>query len=168
MTLFRSHGRDACPISFWDLGTVGVKICGELVPHVTFGFAGPETWPAVSRGGPCMKECLKSPLASPVLAQSWSQTATDGAWFSTTALLSGRDRPLRPCVLRPRGSKPETRCTRVWRPLSQASVSSWRALESGARPDAGCIKALMPDIESAPSAFSYVVHGQRFVGGSAT
>ena len=34
MTLFRSHGRDACPISLWDLGR-------NLVPHVTFGFAGP-------------------------------------------------------------------------------------------------------------------------------
>ena len=59
---------------------------------------------------------------------------TDGACFSTTALLSGRDRPLRLCVLRPRGSEPETRRTGVWRPLSQASASSWRALASGVRP----------------------------------
>ena len=81
-----------------------------------------------------MTGCLKSPLASPVLAQSWSQTVTDGACFSTTALLSGRDRPLRLCVLRPRGSEPETRCTSVWRPLSQAPASPWRALASGVRP----------------------------------
>ena len=64
-----------------------------------------------------MTGCLESPLARPVLEQSWSQTATDGACFSTTALLSRRDRPLRLCVLRPRGSEPETRRTGVWRPL---------------------------------------------------
>ena len=81
-----------------------------------------------------MTGCLESPLASPVLAQSWSQTATDGAWFSTTALLSGRDRPLRLCVLRPRGSEPETRCTSVWRSLRQASAFSRRALANGVRP----------------------------------
>ena len=52
--------------------------------------------------------CLECPLARPVLAQSWSQTATDGAWYSTTALLSGRDRPRRLCVLRLSGSKPKT------------------------------------------------------------
>ena len=49
-------------------------------------------------GDPRMTGCLESPLARPVPAQSWSQTATDGACFSTTALLSGRDRPLRLCV----------------------------------------------------------------------
>ena len=48
MTLFMSHGRDACPISLWDLGSR--TSAGNLVPHVTFGFAGPETWPAVSCG----------------------------------------------------------------------------------------------------------------------
>ena len=46
MTLFRSHGRDDCPISLWDLGSH--TSAGNLVPHVTFGFAGPESWPAVS------------------------------------------------------------------------------------------------------------------------
>ena len=30
-------------------------------------------------GDPCMTGCLEGPLASPVLAQSWRQTATDGA-----------------------------------------------------------------------------------------
>ena len=48
MTLFRSHGRDACPISLWGLGSR--TFAGNLVPHVTFGFAGPETWPVVSCG----------------------------------------------------------------------------------------------------------------------
>ena len=48
MTLFRSHGRDACPTSLWDQG--GRTSAGNLLPHVTFGFAGLETWPAVSCG----------------------------------------------------------------------------------------------------------------------
>ena len=48
MTFFRSHGRDACPISLWDLGSH--TSAENLVPHVTFGFAGPETWAAVSCG----------------------------------------------------------------------------------------------------------------------
>ena len=48
MTLFRSHGRDACPISLWDLGSH--TSAGNLVPHVTFGFAGPDIWPVVSCG----------------------------------------------------------------------------------------------------------------------
>ena len=105
-------------------------------------------------GDPCMTGCLESPLARPVLAQSWSQTATDGACFSTTALLSGRDRPLRLCVLRPRGSEPKTRRTGVWRPLPQASASSCRALASGARPLSVTNRcrvhksANMPDLES--------------------
>ena len=62
-------------------------------------------------GNPCMTGCLEGPLASPVLAQSWSQTATDGAWSSNTALPSGRDRPRCLCVLRLSGSEPETRRT---------------------------------------------------------
>ena len=62
-------------------------------------------------GDPCMTGCLECPLASPVFAQSWSQTATDGAWYSTTALLSGRDRPRCLCVLRLSGSEPKTRRT---------------------------------------------------------
>ena len=43
----RSLGRDACPISLWDVESY---LYGKLVPHVTFGFAGPETWPVVSCG----------------------------------------------------------------------------------------------------------------------
>ena len=86
--------------------------CGTSVPC--------QLWPVVRRhgrgvlltgGDPCMTGCLECPLASPVFAQSWSQTATDGAWYSTTALLSGRDRPRCLCVLRLSGSKPKTRRT---------------------------------------------------------
>ena len=64
-----------------------------------------------AEGDPCMTGCLEGLLASPVLAQSWSQTATDGAWSSNTALLSGRDRPRCLCVLRLSGSEPKTRRT---------------------------------------------------------
>ena len=72
--------------------------------------SGPETWPW-GPGDLCMTGCLECPLASPVFAQSWSQTATDGAWYSTTALPSGRDRPRCLCVLRLSGSEPKTRRT---------------------------------------------------------
>ena len=73
----------------------------------------PETWPwgPGTGGDPCMTGCLECPLASSVFAQSWSQTATDGAWYSTTALPSGRDRPRCLCVLRLSGSEPKTRRT---------------------------------------------------------
>ena len=122
-------------------------------------------------GDPCMTGCLKRSLASPVLAQSWSQTTT--AWYSTTALLSGRDRPLRLCVLRPRGSEPDTRCTRVWRPLPQASASSWHALASGVRPLSvtnGCRvhKSANARPRIRTCSVPYVVHGQRSVGGAPT
>ena len=43
----------------------------------------------------------------------WSQTATDGAWSSTTAFLSSRDRSQCLCVLRRSGSEPKTRHTGV-------------------------------------------------------
>ena len=106
MTLFRSHGRIACPISL-GLGLRESYICGKFSAPCHFWLR----WPGdMARGilwaggNPRMTRCLESPLAIPVLAQSWSQTATDGACFSTTALLSGRDRPLCLCVLRPRGS----------------------------------------------------------------
>ena len=98
--------------------------------------------------------------------QSWSQTATDGTCFSTTALLSGRDRPLHLCVLRPRGSEPKTRRTGVWRTLPQASVSSWRALASGARPlsvtnRCRVHKSANPRPRIRTFSVHYVVHGQR-------
>ena len=123
-------------------------------------------------GDPRMTGCLESPLARPALAQSWSQTATDGACFSTTALLSGRDQPLRLCVLRPRGSEPKTRWTGVWRPPPpQVSASSWRALASGVRPLSvinRCRVQKSANARPRNRTFSvhYVVHGQRFVGGS--
>ena len=86
--------------------------CGYSVPC--------QLWPVVRRhgrgvlgtgGDPCMTGCLECPLASPVFAQSWSQTATDGAWYSSTALPSDRDRPRCLCVLRLSGSEPKTRRT---------------------------------------------------------
>ena len=83
--------------------------CGSSVPC--------QLRPVVRRHGrgvlwtPCMTGCLECPLASPVIAQSWSQTATDGGWYSTRALLSGRDRPRCLCVLRLSGSEPKTRRT---------------------------------------------------------
>ena len=122
-------------------------------------------------GDPRTTGCLESPLARLVLAQSWGQTATDGACFSTTALLSGRDRLLRLCVLRPRGSEPKTQRTGVWRPLPQASASSWRALASGVRPLSVTNRCRVHKSANARPrirTFSvpYVVHGQRFVGGA--
>ena len=45
-------------------------------------------------------------------------TATDGAWYSTTALLSSRDRSQCLCVLRRRGSESKTRQTGEWQSLS--------------------------------------------------
>ena len=75
--------------------------------------SGPETWPwdpvgwgrslhdRVSRG----LACKPSPRAK------LESDPTDGAWSSTTALLSGRDRPRCLCVLRLSGSEPETRRT---------------------------------------------------------
>ena len=126
-----------------------------------------------ARGDSCMTGCLECPLASPVLAQSWSQTATDGAWYSTTALLSGRDRPLCLCVLRPRGSEPKTRRTGVWRPPPQASASSWRALANGVRllsVTNRCWGQKSANARPRIRTFSvpYVVHVQRFVGGAPT
>ena len=91
--------------------------------------------PAVRRHGrgvlwtgsdPCMTGRLEGPLASPVFAQSWS---TDGAWSSTTALLSGRDRLRCLCVLRLSGSEPKTWRTGAYQPPSRATASPWRALE---------------------------------------
>ena len=88
--------------------------CGTSVPcqlRLAVRRHGPgATW---SGGDHCMTGCLEGPLASPVLAQSWSQTATDGAWSSTTALLSGHDRPRCLCVLRLSGSESKTRRTGV-------------------------------------------------------
>ena len=62
-------------------------------------------------GDPYMTGCLECSLAWPVLTRIWSQTATDGAWYSITVLMSGRDRPQSLC-----GSEPETRWTGECRP----------------------------------------------------
>ena len=70
-----------------------------------------------------MTGCIECPLACPVLAQSWSQTATDGAWYSTTALLSGRDRSQCLCVLRRSVSEPEIWRTGEWHPPPPTSSS---------------------------------------------
>ena len=67
-------------------------------------------------GDPDMAGCLECPLTRPVLAQSWRQTATDGAWYLTTALPSCRNRPLTICVLKRRGYEFVTRWTGEWRP----------------------------------------------------
>ena len=122
MTLFCTHGRVSGPNSLLD---------------IAYGYSVPcQFWPVVRRhgrgvlwagGDPCMTGRLEYPLAWPVLAQSWSQTATDGAWYSTTALLSGRDRSQCLCVLRRSGSEPKTRRTGVEWPPSRATASSWRA-----------------------------------------
>ena len=40
-------------------------------------------------GDPCMTGCLECPLASPVFAQSWSQTATDQGRIYYEASASG-------------------------------------------------------------------------------
>ena len=85
---------------------------------------------------------LECPLTRPVLAQSWCQTATDGTWYSTTVLPSGRDRSLCLCIIRRRDSEHETRWTWEWRLSSQAAVSPWRALilrnSTGIRNYNGC------------------------------
>ena len=91
-------------VAYWTKEVIAP--CGYSVPC--------QFWPVVRRHGrgvlwagsdPCMTGRLEYPLAWPVLAQRWSQTATDGAWYSTTALLSGRDRSQSLCVLRRSGSE---------------------------------------------------------------
>ena len=99
-----------CPSSLLDkevMAPCGTSVPSQLRPVVWRHGRG-VPW---AGGDPCMTGRLEGPLASPVLAQSWCQTATDGAWSSTTALLSGRDRPRCLCVLRLSGSELETRRT---------------------------------------------------------
>ena len=113
-----------------------------------------------------MTGCLECPLVSPVLAQSWSQTATDGAWFSTTALLSGRDRPRCLCVLRLSGSEPETRRTgSVATSLPSNSLLVARAgnVELDRYPQLmlrGQISANMPDLKPNLQALHVLFHGR--------
>ena len=80
------YGRVSSPSSLLDKAVMAP--CGTGVPC--------QLRPVVRRHGrwvlwagsdPCMTGCLECPLAlRPVLAQSGSQTDTDGAWYSTTAL----------------------------------------------------------------------------------
>ena len=102
--------------------------CGYSVPC--------QFWPVVRRHGrgvlwagsdPCMTGRLEYPLAWPVLAQRWSQTATDGAWYSTTALLSGRDRSQCLCVLRRSGSEPKLGEQELSVLPSEQQPPRWRA-----------------------------------------
>ena len=74
--------------------------------------SGPETWPwgPVGWGRSLHDRVSRGPACKPS-PRAKSQTATDGAWSSTTALLSGRDRPQCLCVLRLSGSEPKTRRT---------------------------------------------------------
>ena len=104
--------------------------------------------------------CKTSPRAK------LGSNATDGAWYSTTALLSGRDQPRCLCVKRLSGSEPKTRRTRAWRPLSRASASPWRASGCGARPLStanvvGCLNTLIcpTSIEHSASTTSFMGRG---------
>ena len=138
--------------------------CGTSVPC--------QLWPVVRRhgrgvpwagGDPCMTGCLENPLASPVIAQSWSQTATDGACFSTTALLSGRDRQRCLCVLRLSGSEPGVQERSDLPPEQQSPRGACRIC--GARPlpianVAGCINTLICLTSSEPSRVLYAVLGR--------
>ena len=105
-----THHRVSGPSSLLDqevIAPCGTSVPCQLRPEVRRHGRGV----LLTGGDPCMTGCLKCPLTSPVFAQSWSQTATDGAWYSTTAVLSGRDRPRCLCVLRLSGSEPKTRRT---------------------------------------------------------
>ena len=78
----RSRFRPSSLLDLEVMAHCGTSVLCQLRPVVRRHGCG-VLW---AGGDPCMTGCLESPLASPVLAQSWSQTATDGAWFSTTAL----------------------------------------------------------------------------------
>ena len=152
------------------LDLVVMAPCGNSVPC--------QIWPVVRRhgrgvlwagGDPCMTGCLECVLGRPVLSQSWSQTATDRAWYSTTAFLSGRDRPRRLCVIRLSGSKLGVQERSDLPPEQQPPRGARR--KCGARPlsttnVAGCINTLKCPTSIEHSASTYVVHGQRSVGGS--
>ena len=78
MTLFCTHGHISGPSSLFDqevISTCGTSVPCQLRPEVRRHGRG-VLW---AGSDPCMTGCLEGPLASPVFAQSWSQTATDGA-----------------------------------------------------------------------------------------
>ena len=116
-------------------------------------------------GDPCMTGCLEGPLASPVLAQSWSQTVTDGAWSSTTALLSGRDRPRCLCVLSLVVPSPKLGVQERSDLPPEQQPARGACQTCGARPlptanVAGCINALICPTSSEPSRVPYAVLGR--------
>ena len=117
-----THGRVSGPSSLLD--PEAMAPCGNDVPCQLRQEVPRHGRGVLWAGGdPCMTECLECSFARPVLAQSWSQTATDGAGrYSTTSLLIGRDRSQCLCVLKRRGSETETRRTGKWRPPSQAAA----------------------------------------------
>ena len=111
-----------------------------------------------------MTGCLECPLTRPVLAQGWSQTATDGAWYSTTILLSGRDRTLSLSVLRWCGSEPETRWIGEWCPrppcsslLARALVMQMLSIANSCRVK----KSAIPDLVCTYQRLFTCVHGVR-------
>ena len=97
----------------------------KLVPHVTFGYVSSETWPVVSCGRwhsvydrvSRMPAYTASPRAKLVSERYWRSLVLDNG------TLERRDRPLRLCVLRRRGSEPETRWAGEWRPLPKQQPS---------------------------------------------
>ena len=102
-------------------------------------------------GDPCKIGCLECPLARPVLAQSWCETATDGAWYSSTALLNGRDRPRCLCVLKLSASEPKlgVQGRSDLPPEEQPPRGSRRNVELDSYPQPMCLVhkcANMPDL----------------------
>ena len=86
--------------------------CGYSVPCQILT-SGPETWPwgPVGWGRSLHDRVSRGPACKPSPRAKLESDATYGAWSSTTALLSRRDRPRCLCVLRLSGSEPETRRT---------------------------------------------------------
>ena len=82
------HGRVSGPSSLLDQEVIAP--CGCSVPCQF------DQWSGDMAVGSCGLGAILHDRVS--RGQSWSQTATDGAWSSTTALLSGRDRPRCLCV----------------------------------------------------------------------
>ena len=120
-------------------------------------------------GDPGMTGCLECPLTRPVLVQSWCQTATDGAWYATTVLLSGHDRPLSPITMCPKAAWIRTRNSvdrGVVLPPPESAASSWRVLVMRRRPISianSCMvkKSAMPGFVCTQQRPLTFVHGIR-------
>ena len=133
--------------------------------------SGPEIWPwgPVGWGRSLHDRVSRGPACKPSPRANWSQTATDGAWSSTTALLSGRDRPRCLCALRLSGSEPKTRRTgsvATSLPSNSLLVARAQARPLSTANVAGGRNPLICPTSIEHSASPYVVHGQRSVGGS--